>query len=160
LLEGTVELAIMASPQPFEPRLDAQPLYREHFAVAYGPNHRFAALPRVTPADLAGECYLSRLHCEFQERLAAVCAEAGVPLAVGYESEREDWIQSMVAAGLGVCFLPEHSMLAPGLRLRRLADPEVVREVCIVSVAGRRQAPAVAAFVQALRAFPWEKAET
>ena len=47
-------------------------------------------------------------------------------MRVGFQSEREDWIQMMVAAGFGVCFLPEFSPTIPGLRIQPVSDPEVV----------------------------------
>ena len=45
-------------------------------------------------------------------------AELGVALNISYTSEREDWIQNMVAGGLGICFLPEYSAVVPGLQVR------------------------------------------
>ena len=39
----------------------------------------------------------------------------------------------------------------PGLQTRPLIEPEVVREVSLVTVAGRRFSPPVAAFVRAIR---------
>ena len=49
----------------------------------------------------------------------------------------------MVAAGFGVCFLPEYSPTIPGVRTQLMSDPEVVREVSLVSMSGRRFSPAV-----------------
>ena len=75
-----------------------------------------------------------------------------------YRSEREDWIQTMVMAGIGIAFLPEYSVLLPGLQTRPLIDPEVTREISLVTVTGRRHSPAVAAFVRAIKAYPWPAA--
>jgi DNA-binding transcriptional LysR family regulator len=61
----------------------------------------------------------------------------------------------MVMAGMGICFLPEFSPTMPGLHARRLIEPEVVREVSLVTVSGRRFSPAVATFVRALKAYKW-----
>ena len=36
-----------------------------------------------------------------------------------------------------------------------MIDPEVSREVGLVTVAGRRFSPAVAAFVRAIKAYRW-----
>ena len=76
--------------------------------------------------------------------------EQGVELHHVYRSEREDWIQTMVMAGIGIAFLPEYSVILPGLQTRPLVEPEVVREVALVTVAGRRFSPAVATFVRAI----------
>ena len=61
----------------------------------------------------------------------------------------------MVAGGLGICFIPEYSAVIPGLQFRPVAEPEVSREVCLVTVAGRRFSPAVPTFVNAVKEYPW-----
>ena len=38
------------------------------------------------------------------------------------------------------------------------AEPEVIREVSLVSIAGRRFSPAVAAFARAIRGYRWPEA--
>ena len=78
---------------------------------------------------------------------------------IAYRSEREDWIQTMVMAGMGICFMPEYSTVVSGLQTRRVVDPEVCREVALVTVAGRRFSPAVAAFVRAIKAYRWPGSE-
>src|SRR5260370_32623420 len=65
----------------------------------------------------------------------------------------------MVAAGFGICFIPEFSPTIPGVLTRLVADPEVVREVSLVSIAGRRFSPAVAAFARAIRGYRWPEAQ-
>jgi DNA-binding transcriptional LysR family regulator len=67
----------------------------------------------------------------------------------------ETSVQTMVMAGMGNCFLPEYSVVVPGLQTRRVIEPDVIREVSVVTVAGRRFSPAVAAFVRAIKAYPW-----
>jgi LysR family transcriptional regulator, hydrogen peroxide-inducible genes activator len=61
----------------------------------------------------------------------------------------------MVMAGIGIAFLLEYSILLPGLQTRPLIEPEGVREVSLVTVAGRRFSPPVAAFVRAIKAYQW-----
>jgi DNA-binding transcriptional LysR family regulator len=72
-----------------------------------------------------------------------------------FRSEREDWIQTMAAAGLGLCVLPQYTPTVPGLATRPLIEPEIEREVSLVSIAGRRFSPAVAGFVRAAKSHPW-----
>jgi DNA-binding transcriptional LysR family regulator len=152
---GKLDVAVFAQPRPFPERFDATPLYRERFAVAFPPGHRFARQNAVRMADMNGENYLSRINCEYADHLATLCRERGAALKDGYRSEREDWIQVMIMAGMGVCFTPEYSAILPGLHTRPVIEPEVVREVSLVTVAGRRFSPAVAAFVKAARAYRW-----
>ena len=155
LNDGKIDVAVMAQPDPFPERFDVHPLYRENFVVAFPPGHRFERMNAIRIADVGGESYLARINCEYYDPLNELCERSNAPLKDAYRSEREDWIQTMVMAGMGICFMPEFSPVLPGLRTRRVIEPEVVREVCLVTVSGRRFSPAVATFVKALKAYKW-----
>jgi DNA-binding transcriptional LysR family regulator len=159
LLAGDIDAAIMAQPEAFAPPLQARPLYGERFVLACAPGHPFAGRPAITMADLQGEACLQRLNCEFRDHLAARLAGAGASIVRSYRSEREDWGQGMVAAGMGVCFLPEFTAVMPGLVTRRVLQPELVRSVCLVTVAGRRWSSPLTAFINAARRHAWSGAE-
>jgi hypothetical protein len=51
--------------------------------------------------------------------------------------------------------MPEYLTLFPELPTRVLIDPEVRREVKLVTVAGRRHSPALAAFVRLAARHDW-----
>ena len=156
LLEnGGLDVAVMARPVAFPERFNVEALYSERFVVAIPPGHRFTQMNAVEVQDLNGESYLSRVNCEFKDRIAQTCMEHGAPLNRVYRSEREDWIQTMVMAGLGICFVPEFSLLYPGIQTRPVHEPEITREVSLVTMAGRRFSPAVSTFVTALRRHSW-----
>jgi DNA-binding transcriptional LysR family regulator len=155
LSEGKIDIAVMAQPDPFPERFNVHPLYRENFVVAFPPGHRFHQMNAVRIAEVGGESYLSRINCEFYDQIGQVCQDNNASLIDAYRSEREDWIQSMVMAGMGISFMPEYSPTMPGLHTRRVIEPEVVREVSLVTVSGRRFSPAVAAFVKALKNYKW-----
>jgi len=159
LEEGRLDLAVMAEPQGFAERFKVEPLYRERFLVAFPPGHRFERLELVRTVDCGGESYLMRMNCEYGTYWDGFLAEHKVDLKEVYRSEREDWIQTMVMAGLGICFLPEFSPTLPGLSTRPLIEPEVSREVSLVTVPGRRFSPAVAAFVKAVKRYSWQEAK-
>jgi LysR family hydrogen peroxide-inducible transcriptional activator len=158
LLKGELDVALMARPDGFAAPLTAQKLYTEGFVIACSAGHRFALKGSVPMSDLDGEFYLARINCEFSDVLADLCRDQGVKLVYSYRSEREDWILTMVAAGLGVCFLPEYTAIFPGVIGCAVMLPSVEREVCMVTVAGRRQSRPVAAFVNAVRRYPWPRA--
>ncbi len=109
-------------------------------------------------AELDGESYLSRINCEFYDVLDDMCREYGAKLVKSYQSEREDWILTMVAAGMGISFLPEYTAVFPGVVGCPVVGPSIARNVCLVTVAGRRWSSPVAAFVQAVRHHPWPSA--
>jgi LysR family hydrogen peroxide-inducible transcriptional activator len=157
LLQGELDLAVMAQPEPFIERLDVLPLYRERFCIAFPTGHRLEQQNQVAIADVAGETYLRRINCEYRDYLADQLRALGLAVHIGFQSEREDWIQMMVAAGFGVCFLPEFSPTIPGVRTQPVTGPEVVREVSLVSMSGRRFSPAVMTFARAIRSHDWSK---
>lgn len=159
LARGEIDAALMARPEGFAPPLRALPLYRERFAIACAAGHAFAARNAIRVADLDGESYLQRINCEFRDHLAEVCATHGAGICRSYRSEREDWILTMVAAGMGVCFLPEYCNTTPGVISRPVIDPVIEREVCLVTVAGRRFSSPIEAFVSALRRYRWPTRE-
>jgi LysR family transcriptional regulator, hydrogen peroxide-inducible genes activator len=157
LLEaGDIDVALLASAAKLPPKFKCEVLYEERFVVAFPTGHKFARLTSVAMGALNGQSYLQRLNCEFDQRLDELLSAQNVEMHTVYASEREDWIQNMVAAGLGVCFIPEYSELLPGIQILPVADPKVSREVCLVTMAGRQHSPAVASFLKSLRAvsFP------
>ncbi|MGG5822562.1 LysR family transcriptional regulator [Falsiroseomonas sp. HW251] len=159
LLAGELDVAILASPDGFDDPLRAEPLYAERFGIACGAMHPFARRNQVAMRELDGEFYLQRVNCEYRDTLREALEASGARIERCCRSERDDWIQTMVAAGMGVCFLPEFAATCPGVLLRRVVDPEVVREVCVVTVRGRRWSPPLASFVEAVRRHPWRAAE-
>jgi DNA-binding transcriptional LysR family regulator len=104
----------------------------------------------------AKQPHLLRVNCEYRSRVFMQCHDQGVDIPVVYRSEREDWIQSMVAAGFGVTFLPESSVVIPGVMTRPLTKPDVIREVSLVSIYGRCWSPAVQSFARAIETYPWQ----
>jgi DNA-binding transcriptional LysR family regulator len=155
LVEGKLDVALMARPDGFRPPLRALELYAERFVVACAAGHRFAAKGHVPMAELDGEFLLSRINCEYVDVLDNLCRERQVNLIKSYRSEREDWILNMVAAGLGVCFLPEYTAAFPGVVGCPVVLPSVACKVCLVTVAGRRASPPVKAFVETVRRYAW-----
>ena len=158
LITGELDVALMARPDGFPEPLQAAELYSERFVIACSAGHRFAMRNNIPMAELDGEFYFSRINCEFYDVLGDMCSKQGAHLVKSYQSEREDWILTMVAAGLGVCFLPEYTAVFPGVVGCPVVSPSVARSVCLVTVTGRRRSPPVSAFVQAVRRYPWPSA--
>jgi DNA-binding transcriptional LysR family regulator len=155
LLEGKMDVAIMAQPQAFDERLTTEPIYRERFGLAFASGHPYASRNALQLRDVEGEPYLSRINCEYRGYISELCTQRGIEISVAYRSEREDWIMAMVAAGMGICFAPEFSVSLPGVEHRPVADPEIVRDVSLVSVAGRTLSPAIASFAETVRNYDW-----
>jgi LysR family transcriptional regulator, hydrogen peroxide-inducible genes activator len=156
LQEGTLDVAVMAQPEGFGERFDVIPLYKERFVIAVASGHRFERQNAVRLTDVEGESYLSRVNCEYRDHIRQLREDRGVEIRTVFRSERDDWIQTMTAAGMGFCVMPEFLPNAPGLVIRPITEPDIQREVSLVKVAGRRFSPAVANFVRDIRAHKWE----
>jgi DNA-binding transcriptional LysR family regulator len=152
---GALDLAVIAQPDAFPPRWAASALYRERFVVALPMGHLLGGRPAVRLRDLHGQDYVSRASCEFAPHIDALLAERGIDLNVVFESEREEWVQTMIVSGAGLACMPEHSPLLPGLVTRPMTEPEVVREIALVTPAGRLLSPAALTFSRAIKAYDW-----
>jgi DNA-binding transcriptional LysR family regulator len=155
LSDGDIDIAIMTRTDPLAESFRTQALYDERYVVVFPPDHRLGRLNAVTLRDLSGEPYVDRLACEMREMVMQVCADSDVTLYARFRSEREDWVQAMVLARIGFAFMPEYSVTLPGLVQRPLTEPAVERQICTVTVPGRRHSPAVDAFLRAARRFAW-----
>jgi len=147
LMAGETELAVLSRPETPPERLDLVPLYRERFVIAFPPGHRFNKLNAVRLEDMEGENYLLRAECELRDVIRRTREARGVNMTIRCQSQREDWIQSMILAGLGCAFMPESMPMMQGIETRPLMEEELQREICLAMVAGRRFSPAVRAFV-------------
>lgn len=155
---GDIELAVMADANGFAGTLDAAKLYSEPYVVACSRSHAFARRASLALRDLAGQIYLRRIACEHRDLLARLLSEADVEVVHTHSSERDDWILSMAAAGMGLCFLPAFSAVVPDLVLVPVTEPRAAREICVVTVAGRERSPAAEVLLAAITAYPWQHA--
>ena len=155
LTKGDLNLALFGLPEPLDVRFHGLSLFQERFVIALPPNHPLAAHNVVRCSDTHEQPYVSRANCEIFDHARRQLRAHGVQWKKVFSSERDDWVQGMIKAGLGFGFFPELSVTDPGLVTRRLIDPEFVRTIMLVSVRGRPHSPAVGAFVQQARTFKW-----
>jgi DNA-binding transcriptional LysR family regulator len=159
LLAGDLDSAIYAMPMvPPDERLHYLPLYRERFVVVTRPDHRFAGRNAVCVRELDGERYLARTNCEYDAPATRIFDEQRADCETVYESERDDWILAMAAAGIGFSFMPELSARHPGVVALPLIEPEFWREVALVTVRGRQYSPAVGSLVREAMRKRWSGA--
>ncbi|MBY6116292.1 LysR family transcriptional regulator [Mameliella alba] len=153
--QDEIDLAVMTGMGDIGDRFRTLPLYSERYVVVFPPEHRLGRMNAIRLSDLSGENYVDRLACEMRETVMGICENEGISLYARFRSEREDWVQAMVLAGIGFAFMPEYSVTLPGLMQRPLIDPEVAREIMAVTVPGRRQPPGVQSLMRAVQGFAW-----
>jgi len=154
LMEGEIDVALLGLPDLPE-RFDSRALYRENYVVAFYPGHRFEAMPLVPYKELDREDYLSRINCEYPDHFNQLGIPDDAAVNVCFQTEREDWIQAMILAGLGCAIMPEFLPMLPGIGTRPLVDPEIHREIKLATIAGRRHSPALKAFVSLAGRHNW-----
>jgi DNA-binding transcriptional LysR family regulator len=156
LFGGALDAAVVAYVERTDKALRYVQLYMEQLVCAMPPGHPFERMEAVRLRDLKGQEFLVRSNCENGETLVDSCRQQGFELRVTYRSDREDWVQAMVAAGCGITIMPEFTPISPGLVLRPLVDPALYRELSLVTVAGRPHGEAVTWLLRALRAHKWD----
>lgn len=156
MMRGDMDVAMVGLPNLPE-RLDPIPLFTERYGVVFAKGHPFEKLNAVPVQRLADVEYVQRPACEFPEHWQAL-GQSAFPVQVVYRSEREEWVQAILAAGIGCAVLPEFQPRLDGLMFRLLVEPEVTRTVSLVTVAGRRFTPASKAVVQLAKSFRWDAA--
>jgi len=155
LEKGELEVAIVGVPDELPDSLHQLPIFEERFVILLPPNHRLVASNPVRAAELDKEPYVSRSNCEVFEPVRDEFVSRGIILRQVFSSPRDDWVQGMIKAGLGLGFFPEFSVTDPDLVVRPLVEPSFTRTIYLATVRGRPHSPAVGAFVQEARRYPW-----
>lgn len=153
--EGEFDLVVT---NPFEgvpESFHVHPLYTEKYVAVLPPDHPLGERNTLQLKDLSGQPYVDRLSCEMREMFSAVCDEHKIELYARFRSEREDWVQAMVLARIGIAVMPEYSVTVPDLLQRAIIDPAINRTIALISVPGRPFSHATAAMVRTAQAFKW-----
>lgn len=155
LLSGRYDICILTSPPAANFKLTVLPLFKEPHRLAMSATHPLASQEEVTLEQLAEQTYFDRLHCEFRSGLIKYFMDRNVVMVPRFLSEREDWVQGMVAEGLGVCSLPAWSAVVDGIALRPIAGLDLTRQVSLVAVSGSGNAREVRQILQLAKDHNW-----
>lgn len=156
--QGDVDVGIMCSPYDIPKRFKAIPLFREHYVLAIGDDHRFNGRSQVDMAELHRERYCERMQCEFSSYIERLLDARGIALEVVQKSSREDWIQAFVRANFGVAFMPVSIAESASLAYVHTGDCPIVREVNVLVQAERPVTSAQQAVIDSLTAHDWTRA--
>jgi len=125
LLEGTLDLALIASQPPAGgPKLTLDPLFRDGFVLATGPAETRAEPVALNAVDGARMLLLDEGHC-FRDQAIAACGLDGMA-GKTFAATSLSTIVEFVASGQGITLLPEIALRkeATGrIQVHRLAAP-------------------------------------
>ncbi len=155
LLSGALDCVFCARDVKHDQRFQAVNLFEERMVVAFANGHRFSDFDAVPLADVAGEPYLDRLHCEFRDEFIDFTRASGLDLNITLRSEREDWILDLINSGMGVAVLPESSVVLDKVVHRPISDMASLRKLELVMTASGTVSPALREFQAAAEEFDW-----
>lgn len=155
LLRGKLNLALMSLPEELPAPFQSKRLYSEPYVMACSTGHRFAGLEIVSGTDLDGQVYIPQPYTKFDPVLRDPYLSQGIKILAPNQEEGEDWVLTMIAAGFGVSLVPAFTPNYPDVVYRPFGYPMVARDVSLVTVAGRRWPPVIAAFANLIRRCQW-----
>lgn len=143
--DGTLDLALIASQPPSGgPRLAVDPLFRDSFVLATGPEDPAPEPVALTAIDTDRMLLLDEGHC-FRDQAIAACGLDGTA-GKTFAATSLSTIVEFVASGQGITLLPEIALKkeATGrIQVHKLADPGAGR---ILSLCWREGSPFEAVF--------------
>lgn len=155
VLAGKYHACILPrAPRP-NPKLEIVPLFRERFLLACASAHPLANRDVVGADAIAAYPYVDRLACEFHSEITAHLMDRDAVMQPRFSSEREDWVQQMVAEGRAICIMPERSAVVGGIVTRQIQGVSLEREVVLVTISGSGTPPEVRKIAQLAARYDW-----
>lgn len=148
LREGTIDLALLEAPVG---GVAVVPLLHDELRAIVSSRSPLARHGQLCIRDLAKEPFiLSRYSTE--RLIHAAYAREGLAPAIRFELQDLGTLVSMVREGLGISIVPKLAFPAapPGVRLISIS-PRIRRQLGYAVMPSHRPAPAVQAFIEALR---------
>ncbi len=154
IIDGRIDLALVAMPLS-DPRLSAEPIFREPLLLAVGRNHRLASKRTFTVADLAEETFIMMGRSStLTEQVQQFCGEHDFEPRIGYRCGQVTTLKSLVGLGLGIAILPrlvQHPGDHDTIVYRQLSGRTPTREIGIVRHLQRYQSRGTAQFLDLIR---------
>ncbi len=156
ILSGVLDACICAEQPTKNHKIKTTSLFDERIMVAFARNDRLARKIEIGLNELSKENYFDHLNCSFRADLMAMIEQKNLNIRPLVQTDREDWIQKLVAAGNGLCVLGEFSAVVPGIRMRPLKDVKLKRTIALSIVFGSSASPAVISLEKLARNFNWD----
>jgi LysR family transcriptional regulator, hydrogen peroxide-inducible genes activator len=104
---GQTDFSLLSLPIS-NPDLEVIPILTEEILLAVPPNHPFALLDSIELSDCQQEPFIFLKKGQgFRDIVYQLCLEAGFEPKVAFESTNIETVQSLVAAGVGIAFIPK-----------------------------------------------------
>ncbi|HVF79781.1 MAG TPA: LysR substrate-binding domain-containing protein [Solirubrobacteraceae bacterium] len=153
--ECDIALTVEAGFEPIVDRaIEPHHLLDDPFYLCVPANHRVVSKACVRLGDLAEESWIlgTTGRCPDGLILERASQAAGFEARVAFQSDDYNAIQGFVAAGMGVCLIPDLALVAvrDDVVVRCLQGRPLVRHVLAATLAGGYVSPAAAAMLEIL----------
>lgn len=106
LEQGEIDLAVTVLSSQ-ESSKTSVPLFQQRRLLAVPKVHPLAQKETVSLSELDGIPYIERINCEMWGESRKLFESEGIQPHVVYRADHEEWVISLVTAGLGVTIMPE-----------------------------------------------------
>lgn len=130
LENGEIDLAMTILDSSADPKTSLA-LFHQRRMLAVPTNHPFAQRKTVRLIELDGQPYIDRMHCELCGETRQLFESKNTHPQVVYRADHEEWVLSLVAAGLGLAIMPEWQN-TPGVVYIPIVDLSLQRTVGLV----------------------------
>ncbi len=155
VIEGELDMALVALPVKDEPRIHVETLLREPLLLVVSRDHPLASRPKVTAADLAGETFVMMgTASSLAQQVRSFCGDHHFEPRLRYRCSQVSTVKEFVSLGVGISILPRMAR-ADGddasLVYITLADAEPYREIAVIRHMQRYQSRGAEQFLTLLR---------
>ncbi|PMB54025.1 LysR family transcriptional regulator [Fischerella thermalis CCMEE 5201] len=130
LESGDIDLAITVLDNREDPKT-SMILYKQRRMLAVPTSHPFAQRGSVRLMELNQQPYIDRLHCELWGETQNLFASKDIQPQVIYKADHEEWVISLIAAGLGMSIMPEWQGI-PGVTYIPVLDLPLQRAIGLI----------------------------
>ncbi|GIQ67615.1 LysR family transcriptional regulator [Xylanibacillus composti] len=155
--QGKTDISLLSLPIQ-DSALQFVPLIEEEICLAVSPEHPLAAMPRESKASIASlkdEPFIVLKKGQgFRQIALDLCATAGFVPKVVFESSNIETVQSLVAAGMGIAFVPQmvaRTKWNPFVPVYLTLEDRPTRTLGIAYRKGRYLSKASEAFIASMR---------
>ncbi|MEP3449976.1 MAG: LysR family transcriptional regulator [Parasphingorhabdus sp.] len=155
ILSGFLDACICTQRATENHKIKTTPIFEERLLMAFAKNDDFARKPEIGLDEFSKQNYFDRLNCEFRTGFLEMVDREDLDIRPLVQSDREDWIQQLVAAGKGICTLGEFSAVVPGIRMRPIKGVDMKRTVAISFVFGSAASSSIVALEKLAQSYDW-----
>ena len=156
ILSGELDACICTQEASKNHKIKTFPLFEERIMLAFAENTNFESQDKIELETICDHNYFDRLNCDFRSDFQAIIDERKLDIRPVIQTDREEWIQYLVASGKGVCMLGEYSAIMPGISMRPIKNVDIKRTASISMVFGSSASEAIMTLERLARQYEWK----